>query len=75
MRRDPAAVIRGVHSVLKKGGRFAAEMGGFANLASVHGALIAAVKRRGVADAENLQPWFPTYVLPSSNISLQIPNI
>ncbi|KAJ3077806.1 hypothetical protein HK102_004951 [Quaeritorhiza haematococci] len=60
MKKDPAAVIRGVKSVLRRGGRFVGEFGGHMNVASVHSALIAALKRRGF-DGRRASPWyFPT---------------
>ncbi|KAJ3275162.1 hypothetical protein HK104_003956 [Borealophlyctis nickersoniae] len=60
MKRDPAAVIRGVKSILKPGGRFVAECGAHLNCATIHSALIAAVTRRGY-DGLALSPWyFPT---------------
>ncbi|KND00057.1 uncharacterized protein SPPG_04401 [Spizellomyces punctatus DAOM BR117] len=60
MKRDPVAVIRGAHKVLKSGGSFIAEFGGHGNIACVHAALIAALKRRNVPNAENLMLFFPT---------------
>ncbi|KAI9095094.1 S-adenosyl-L-methionine-dependent methyltransferase [Phlyctochytrium arcticum] len=60
MKKDPEAVIRGVHSVLRTGGTFVAELGGFGNLACIHAALIAALKRRNITDAEKYLPFFPT---------------
>ncbi|CAO3694342.1 unnamed protein product [Umbelopsis ramanniana] len=54
---DPKDVIAGAHHVLKPGGRFVAEFGGYLNCADVHGALIAALNRRG-KDGKAYSPWF-----------------
>lgn len=51
----PDAVLAGVARALKPGGRFVAEFGGAGNVASIAGALDAALTRRGLR-AEN--PWF-----------------
>ncbi len=54
------AVLAGVWRALKPGGRFVAECGGNGCLAQVVAALLAALKRRGIAD-EGVNPWyFPT---------------
>jgi trans-aconitate methyltransferase len=61
MKRDPDAVIHGVHRVLKPGGRFAAEMGGFGNVAAITMALCTTLDQFGIADPVALIPWyFPT---------------
>jgi trans-aconitate methyltransferase len=61
MKRDPDAVIQGVHSALKSGGRFAAELGGFGNVAAITVALCASLDQFGIANAPALSPWyFPT---------------
>ncbi|KAI8061420.1 S-adenosyl-L-methionine-dependent methyltransferase [Gongronella butleri] len=57
MKRDPVAVIRGIHHVLKDGGRMAVEFGGFMNCAGVQSALVGALNRRG-HDGLALSPWF-----------------
>ncbi|KAJ3057093.1 hypothetical protein HK097_000557 [Rhizophlyctis rosea] len=57
MKRDPEAVIRGAHAILKPGGRFVGEFGGHLNVLSVHSALIAALRRRR-HDGIALSPWF-----------------
>ncbi len=58
--RDHDAMLRGVHRALAPGGRFVAEMGGAGNVAKLKGAVVAALKRRGI-DGEALDPWyFPT---------------
>ncbi|TPX30925.1 hypothetical protein SmJEL517_g05614 [Synchytrium microbalum] len=57
MKSNPAGPPRGAFALLKPGGRFVAELGGFTNVASIHSALIAAVKRRG-QDGESLSPWY-----------------
>src|SRR5258708_6835486 len=61
MKADPDAVIVGVARALKPGGRFAAEMGGHGCVAAITVALVAALERRGVANAASAIPWyFPT---------------
>jgi trans-aconitate methyltransferase len=61
MKRDPSAVIAGVHRALKPGGRFVGEMGGHGNVAAITVALIAVLHRRGVTNAAANSPWyFPT---------------
>ena len=60
MRDNPDKVIFGVHSALKPGGRFVAEMGGYGCVNKIKSALVAALNRRGV-DGEGASPWyFPT---------------
>lgn len=44
---DPAAVARGVHALLRDGGRFVGEMGGQGNLATLRGGLDAELVYRG----------------------------
>jgi trans-aconitate methyltransferase len=61
MKRDPNAVIQGVHRALKPGGRFVAEMGGFGNVAAINVALCATLDQFGIANAPAFSPWyFPT---------------
>ncbi|KAJ3211842.1 hypothetical protein HDU67_004223 [Dinochytrium kinnereticum] len=55
MKNDPQAVIKGARSSLRKGGRFVGEMGGALNIATVHSAILAAAKRRGL---DAVSPWF-----------------
>jgi SAM-dependent methyltransferase len=58
--RDHAAVLAGVHRVLRPGGRFVAELGGHGNVAAIVVALHAVLARRGL-DARERSPWtFPT---------------
>jgi len=57
MKRDPLKVIEGVRKCLKPGGRFVGEMGGYLNVADLHGALISALNRRGY-DGVAASPWF-----------------
>lgn len=58
MKRDPDSVIRGVHRALKPGGRFAAEMGGFGNVAAITVALCATLQHFGIEDPAALVPWY-----------------
>jgi trans-aconitate methyltransferase len=61
MKRDPDAVISGVHRALKPGGRFAAEMGGHGCVAAITVALCATLQEGGIANPAGLIPWyFPT---------------
>ncbi|EQD52926.1 methyltransferase type 11, partial [mine drainage metagenome] len=57
MKRDPDAVIRGVHRALVPGGRFVAELGGAGNVAEIHAALRAEIAARGL-DPDRIDPWF-----------------
>jgi SAM-dependent methyltransferase len=60
MKRAPDAVIAGVARALKPGGRFVAELGGRGCVGAIRGALVEALRRRGV-DGEARVPWyFPT---------------
>ncbi|KAJ3330179.1 hypothetical protein HDU76_006263 [Blyttiomyces sp. JEL0837] len=60
IKSSPAAVVKGIRSVLRPGGRFVAEFGGHLNMATVHMALINALRRRGI-DGASVSPWyFPT---------------
>ncbi|EGN98113.1 hypothetical protein SERLA73DRAFT_182980 [Serpula lacrymans var. lacrymans S7.3] len=56
-KRDPKGVLEGVKRVLKEGGRFVCEMGGYMNCVGPRMALNHAVKRRGYA-SETLDPWY-----------------
>ncbi|KAF9918901.1 hypothetical protein BX616_004410 [Lobosporangium transversale] len=58
MKKDPVRVIQGVNKSLKTGGRFVAEMGGHMNVAEVRGGLHAALKKRGINNPEQYDPWF-----------------
>lgn len=58
MKRDPDAVIRGVHRALKPGGRFAAEMGGFGNVAAITIALCATLDQFEIANPPAFSPWY-----------------
>jgi trans-aconitate methyltransferase len=61
MKRDPEAVIGGVHRALNPGGRFVAEMGGFGNVAAITVALCATLRELGVPNPAATIPWyFPT---------------
>ncbi|KAF5371770.1 hypothetical protein D9758_003369 [Tetrapyrgos nigripes] len=56
-KRDPNAVIENAKRVLKKGGRFVGEMGGYMNCVGVRSALHTVLKRRGYSPVE-LDPWY-----------------
>lgn len=56
MKRSPASVVSGVHSLLKQGGRFVGEFGGHLNVGSVRSQLHAVLNARGY-DAAALDPW------------------
>ena len=58
MKRDPDSVIRGIWSALKSGGRFAAEMGGFGNVAAITVGLCATLEQFGVESPAALIPWY-----------------
>jgi trans-aconitate methyltransferase len=61
MKRDPDTVIQGVYRALKRGGRFAAEMGGYGCVAAIVVALCAALEKYGISQPVSLIPWyFPT---------------
>lgn len=61
IKSDPDAAIGGVKRALKPGGRFVAEMGGHGCVAAITVAIVAALERRGVANAAAGIPWyFPT---------------
>ncbi|EIN12393.1 S-adenosyl-L-methionine-dependent methyltransferase [Punctularia strigosozonata HHB-11173 SS5] len=56
-KRDPAGVLGSAKSVLKPGGRFVAEMGGFTNCVGVRAALHHVLHKRGY-DPDALDPWY-----------------
>lgn len=59
-KQEPAGVLERVKKVLKPGGRFAAELGGFMNVVGVRSALHQVLRQRGYNPVE-LDPWyFPT---------------
>jgi len=58
MKRDPDSVIRGIWSALKPGGRFAAEMGGFGNVAAITVGLCATLEQFGVEKPAAFIPWY-----------------
>jgi SAM-dependent methyltransferase len=55
--KAPEKVVRGVHSVLKPGGRFVGEFGGKGNVEKIRSALHSALRRRGVHPA-SIDPWY-----------------
>jgi SAM-dependent methyltransferase len=58
--RRPDEVIEGVFRALRPGGRFVAELGGHGCVATICGALVDALDRRGI-DGRSRIPWyFPT---------------
>jgi ubiquinone/menaquinone biosynthesis C-methylase UbiE len=58
--RDHDAMLDQIHRVLRRGGRFVAEMGGHGNLAAVRVALTAVLKRHGLSGHEESDTYFPT---------------
>ncbi|KAH8921644.1 S-adenosyl-L-methionine-dependent methyltransferase [Atractiella rhizophila] len=60
MKENPGKVFKEVSNVLKSGGTFAAEMGGFLNIIGVRSALHLAFKKRGLNSEEADPWWFPT---------------
>jgi trans-aconitate methyltransferase len=61
MKRDPDAVIGGIRQGLKPDGRFAAEMGGFGNVAAITVGLCTTLEQFGVRNPAAVIPWyFPT---------------
>lgn len=57
---DQDAVAGGVFRVLKHGGRFAGELGGQGNLATLRGALRAVLTERGYAVPDEDPQWYPS---------------
>lgn len=58
---DPDAPLAGAFRALKSGGRFVGELGGHGCVAAITVALLAALQRRGITNAEEFIPWyFPT---------------
>ena len=58
--RDQDAMLAQVHRVLRKGGRFVAEMGGHGNIAAIHVALRAVLARYGFGDREDGVNYYPS---------------
>jgi len=58
--RDHDAMMSEVRRVLKRGGRFVAEMGGHGNIASISVALSAVLTRHGFEGREESVNYFPT---------------
>jgi len=56
-KQDPVGVIRSVKKVLKPGGVFAAEFGGWGNCVGVRSALHSALRRKGY-DPVARDPWY-----------------
>lgn len=57
---DQPALLRGVASALKPGGRFVAEMGGHGNIAAIRTALHATLAHHGLAHLTVADNYFPT---------------
>jgi SAM-dependent methyltransferase len=55
--KRPKVVVAGVWRALKPGGRFVAECGGHGCIAKIEGALLDALKRRGI-DGRAVDPWY-----------------
>lgn len=55
---DQPAVLAGVHAVLKPGGRFVAEMGGFGNIAAIRVAVAAVLARHGIDLVDNANVFY-----------------
>ena len=58
--RGQEAMLAEVHRVLRRGGRFVAEMGGHGNIAAIRVALIAVLARYGHGEHENEVNYYPT---------------
>ncbi|KAG0270752.1 hypothetical protein BGZ95_001563 [Linnemannia exigua] len=58
MKKDPERVIQGVNKCLKPEGRFVAECGGYMDLCEVRSGLHMALKKRGVKNPDEYDPWF-----------------
>jgi trans-aconitate methyltransferase len=58
--RDQDKMLEQVHRVLKRGGRFVAEMGGHGNIAAIHVALVSVLEKHGLAQREKSENYFPT---------------
>ncbi|TFK48624.1 S-adenosyl-L-methionine-dependent methyltransferase [Heliocybe sulcata] len=56
-KRSPLGVIESAKAVLREGGRFVGEFGGFGNCVGVRSAMHAVLRRRGY-DPQQLDPWF-----------------
>jgi SAM-dependent methyltransferase len=56
---DPDAVASGIFGVLRPGGRFAGEMGGAGNLATLRAGLRAELAERGFAQPDEDAAWYP----------------
>jgi trans-aconitate methyltransferase len=58
--RDQDAMLAEVRRVLKRGGRFVAEMGGHGNIAAIRTALMAVMSRHGFDGREDNVNYYPT---------------
>ena len=54
----PEAVLRGLRTLLRPGGRLVAELGGHGNVATVEGALRDALEAEGMARERQPRPWY-----------------
>ncbi len=66
--RDQDGVLTHVKRVLKPGGRFVAEMGGFGNIAAIRVAVAAALARHGYDGANHDTNYYPTPAEYSSRL-------
>ena len=61
VKHDPDAAIVSAYRALRRPGRFVGELGGHGCVAAIHLALIIALEKRGVRNADTVSPWyFPT---------------
>lgn len=58
--RNHDAMLGGVHRILKRGGRFVAEFGGFGNIAAIRVAMRTAIERAGHDGSKDDVNYYPT---------------
>ncbi|KAJ1303502.1 hypothetical protein OPQ81_011688 [Rhizoctonia solani] len=56
-KRDPSGVVRAAKHVLRPGGRFVGEFGGYLNCVGVRSALHQVLRRRGI-EPSSVDPWY-----------------